>query len=160
MVDNLIAALDDRLQTVRWGGGTTRAERRAKRRRFGKKIGYPDKWRDYSKLVIDRADLAGNVVRAQTLNTARNLDRVGKPVDRQEWRMTAPTVNATYSASYNDITFPAGILQAPFFDPDADDALNHGGLGALIGHEMTHGFDDPGRQVDAVGKLRDWWGPA
>ena len=159
MVDNLIAALDDRLQTLQWMGDTTRAQALAKLRAFGKKIGYPDKWRDYSKLVIDRADLAGNVVRAQTLNTARNLGRVGKPVDRQEWRMTAPTVNATYSASYNDITFPAGILQAPFFDPDADDAVNYGGMGAVIGHEMTHGFDDQGRQFDAVGNLRDWWAP-
>ncbi len=157
MVDNLIAALDDRLQTLQWMGDTTRAQALAKLRAFGKKIGYPDKWRDYSKLVIDRADLAGNVVRAQTLNTARNLGRIGKPVDREEWRMTAPTVNATYSASYNDISFPAGILQAPFFDPDADDAVNYGGMGAVIGHEMTHGFDDQGRQFDAVGNLRDWW---
>src|SRR5438128_1384332 len=159
MVDNLIAALDDRLQTLEWMGDTTRAQALAKLRAFGKKIGYPDKWRDYSKLVIDRADLAGNVVRAQTLNTARNLARAGKPVDRAAWRMTAPTVNATYSASYNDITFPAGILQAPFFDPDADDAVNYGGMGAVIGHEMTHGFDDQGRQFDAVGNLRDWWAP-
>jgi putative endopeptidase len=157
MVDNLIAALDDRLRTLEWMGDTTRAQALAKPRAFGKKIGYPDKWRDYSKLVIDRADLAGNVVRAQTLNIARNLGRVGKPVDREEWRMTAPTVNATYSASYNDITFPAGILQAPFFDPDADDAVNYGGMGAVIGHEMTHGFDDQGRQFDAAGNLRDWW---
>ena len=159
MVDDLIAALDDRLHTLEWMSDTTRARALTKLRAFGKKIGYPDKWRDYSTLVIDRADLAGNVVRAQTVNTARNLGRIGKPVDREEWRMTAPTVNASYSSSYNDITFPAGILQAPFFDPAADDAVNYGGMGAVIGHEMTHGFDDQGRQFDAEGNLRDWWTP-
>ncbi len=159
MVENLIAALDDRLHTLEWMSDTTRARALDKLRAFGRKIGYPDKWRDYSKLYIDRADLAGNLVRAQTFNTARNLGRIGKPVDPQEWRMTAPTVNASYSPSYNDITFPAGILQAPFFDPAADDAVNYGGMGAVIGHEMTHGFDDQGRQFDAQGNLRDWWTP-
>jgi len=157
MVDNLVAALDDRLHTLEWMSDTTRARALAKLRAFGKKIGYPDKWRDYSNLFIDRSDLAGNVVRAQTVNTARNLGRIGRPLDPQEWRMTAPTVNASYNPSYNDITFPAGILQAPFFDPAADDAVNYGGMGAVIGHEMTHGFDDQGRQFDAQGNLRDWW---
>jgi putative endopeptidase len=159
MVNNLSAALDDRLRTLEWMGDSTRAQALAKLRRFGTKIGYPDTWRDYSKLEIDARDFAGNVVRAQTFATAWNLARIGKPLDRAEWRMTALTVNATYSASFNDITFPAGILQAPFFDPEADDAVNYGGMGAVIGHEMTHGFDDQGRQFDAQGNLRDWWTP-
>ncbi len=157
MVDHLIAALDSRLHTLEWMGDSTRDQAVANLRAFGKKIGYPDKWRDYSKLLVDPRDFAGNVVRAQTFASARDLARIGKPVDKAEWRMTAPTVNATYSASFNDITFPAGILQAPFFDPAADDAVNYGGMGAVIGHEMTHGFDDQGRQFDAEGNLRDWW---
>ena len=157
MVDQLVAALDDRLHTLEWMGDSTRAQAVGKLRAFGKKIGYPDKWRDYSKLLVDRRDFSGNVVRAQTFAAARDFARIGKPVDRAEWRMTAPTVNASYNPSFNDITFPAGILQAPFFDPAADDAVNYGGMGAVIGHEMTHGFDDQGRQFDAVGNLRDWW---
>src|SRR2546425_994132 len=157
MVDHLIAALDDRLHTLEWMGDSTRAQAVAKLRAFGKKIGYPDKWRDYSKLAVDRQDFAGNVVRAQTYLAAWDFARIGKPVDKAEWRMTAPTVNASYSPTFNDITFPAGILQAPFFDPAADDAVNYGGMGAVIGHEMTHGFRDQGRQIDAAGNLRDWW---
>src|SRR5213080_2513847 len=157
MVDHLVAALDARLHTLEWMGDSTRAQAVGKLRAFGKKIGYPDKWRDYSKLLVDRRDFSGNVVRAQTFAAARDFARIGKPVDRAEWRMTAPTVNASYNPSFNDITFPAGILQAPFFDPAADDAVNYGGMGAVIGHEMTHGFDDQGRQFDAVGNLRDWW---
>ena len=157
MVDHLIAALDDRLHTLEWMGDSTRAQAVAKLRAFGKKIGYPDKWRDYSKLAVDRRDFAGNVVRAQTYLAAWDFARISKPVDKAEWRMTAPTVNASYNPTFNDITFPAGILQAPFFDPAADDAVNYGGMGAVIGHEMTHGFDDQGRQFDALGNLRDWW---
>jgi len=157
MVDHLVAALDDRLHTLEWMGDSTRAQAVAKLRAFGKKIGYPDKWRDYSRLVVDARDFAGNVVRAQTFAQAWDLARIDKPVDKAEWRMTAPTVNASYSPTFNDITFPAGILQAPFFDPAADDAVNYGGMGAVIGHEMTHGFDDQGRQFDAQGNLRDWW---
>src|SRR4029077_11483718 len=141
MVDHLVAALDDRLHTLEWMGDSTRAQAVTKLRAFGKKIGYPDKWRDYSKLEIDR-EFPANVVRAQTFAVAWDLGRIDKPLDRAIWRMTAPTVNATYSPSFNDITFPAGILQAPFFDPAADDAVNYGGMGAVIGHEMTHGFDD------------------
>src|SRR2546423_76667 len=157
MVDHLVAALDDRLHTLEWMGDSTRAQAVAKLGAFGRKIGYPDKWRDYSKLVIERRDFAGNVVRAQTFAEAWDLARIDQPVDKAEWRMTAPTVNASYSPTFNDITFPAGILQAPFFDPAADDAVNYGGMGAVIGHEMTHGFDDQGRQFDAQGNLRDWW---
>jgi putative endopeptidase len=157
MVDHLIAALDDRLHTLEWMGDSTRAQAVAKLRAFGKKIGYPDKWRDYSNLAVDRQDFGGNVVRAQTYFAAWDFARISKPVDKAEWRMTAPTVNASYNPTFNDITFPAGILQAPFFDPAADDAVNYGGMGAVIGHEMTHGFDDQGRQFDALGNLRDWW---
>ena len=157
MVDHLIAALDDRLHTLEWMGDSTRAQAVAKLRAFGKKIGYPDKWRDYAKLAVDPRDFAGNVERAQSFAAAWDFARIGKPVDKAEWRMTAPTVNASYSPTFNDITFPAGILQAPFFDPAADDAVNYGGMGAVIGHEMTHGFDDQGRQFDAQGNLRDWW---
>jgi putative endopeptidase len=159
MVDNLVAALDDRLHTLDWMGDSTRAQALAKLRAFGKKIGYPDKWRDYSAIVVMRGAYIDNVLRAELFASARNRERIGKPVDRAEWRMTTPTVNATYSASANDITFPAGILQPPFFDPAADDAVNYGGMGAVIGHEMTHGFDDQGRQFDAAGNLRDWWTP-
>ena len=159
MVDRLIAALDYRLHTLEWMGDATRAQALGKLRAIRKKIGYPDKWRDYAKLVVDRGPFIGNVARAQAFATARNLERIGRPVDRDEWRMTTPTVNASYNSSLNDITFPAGILQPPFFDPAADDAVNYGGMGAVIGHEMTHGFDDQGRQFDAVGNLRDWWTP-
>jgi putative endopeptidase len=159
MVENLIAVLDDRLHTLEWMGDSTRAQALVKLRAFRKKIGYPDKWRDYSKLTTDRGPFLGNAVRAEAFAVARNLERIAKPVERDEWRMTAPTVNATYNSSLNDITFPAGILQPPFFDPAADDAVNYGGIGAVIGHEMTHGFDDQGRQFDAVGNLRDWWTP-
>jgi putative endopeptidase len=159
MVENLVAALEDRLHTLEWMGDSTRAQALIKLRAIRKKIGYPDKWRDYAKLVVDRGPFIGNVQRAQTFATRRNLDRIGQPVEREEWRMTAPTVNASYNASLNDITFPAGILQPPFFDPAADDAVNYGGIGAVIGHEMTHGFDDQGRQFDAAGNLRDWWTP-
>jgi putative endopeptidase len=159
MVDNLIAALDARLHTLEWMSDSTRGQALTKLRAFGKKIGYPDKWRDYNALEVRRGPFIENVMRTEVFATARNRERIGKPVDRLEWRMTTPTVNASYSPSANDITFPAGILQPPFFDPEADDAVNYGGMGAVIGHEMTHGFDDQGRQFDAVGNLRDWWTP-
>jgi len=132
----------------------------AKLRAFGKenrlsgqvaRLLQPWRWTD--------GTFAGNVVRAQTYLAAWDFARIAKPVDKAEWRMTAPTVNASYNPAFNDITFPAGILQAPFFDPAADDAVNYGGMGAVIGHEMTHGFDDQGRQFDALGNLRDWWTP-
>ena len=158
-VDNLIAALDDRLHTLEWMGDSTRAQALAKLHAIRKKIGYPDKWRDYSKLVVDRGPFVANVMRARAFATARNFERIGRPVERDEWRMTTPTVNASYNPTLNEITFPAGILQPPFFDPAADDAVNYGGMGAVIGHELTHGFDDQGRQFDAAGNLRDWWTP-
>ncbi|HYL22257.1 MAG TPA: M13 family metallopeptidase, partial [Gemmatimonadales bacterium] len=157
MVDNLIAALDDRLHTLEWMGDSTRAQALIKLRAFRKKIGYPDKWRDYTKLEVRRGPFVLNGERAQAFATAHNVERIGQPVERDEWRVPASLVNAFYNASLNDITFPAGILQPPFFDPAADDAVNYGGMGAVIGHEMTHGFDDQGRQFDAAGNLRDWW---
>jgi putative endopeptidase len=157
LVDNLIAALDDRLHTLEWMSDSTRTAALVKLRAIRKKIGYPDKWRDYAPLMVDRGPYIGNAMRAQAFASARNTERIGKPVDRDEWSMTTPTVNASYNPTRNDITFPAGILQPPFFDPQADDAVNYGGMGAVIGHEMTHGFDDQGRRFDAAGNLRDWW---
>jgi putative endopeptidase len=121
------------------------------------KIGYPDKWRDYSAFKVDRGPYVENVLRGDSFEFARDLAKIGKPVDRNEWGMTPPTVNAYYNASMNEIVFPAGILQPPFFDPKADDALNYGGMGSVIGHEMTHGFDDEGSKFDAQGNLSNWW---
>jgi putative endopeptidase len=123
------------------------------------KMGYPDKWKDYRTLKIDRGPYVLNVFRANEYEVRRSLAKIGQPVDKTEWTMTPPTVNARYSSSLNDILFPAGILQPPFFDAKADDAVNYGGIGAVIGHEMSHGFDDSGRQYDAQGNLVDWWSP-
>jgi predicted metalloendopeptidase len=159
MVNNLKDALADRIKTLEWMDEPTKQEALKKLASFSVKIGYPDKWRDYSLLKIDRGPYALNVVRGDMFETDRQLKKIGKPVDRSEWGMTPPTVNAYYRSTLNEIVFPAGILQPPFFDPKADDAVNYGGMGAVIGHEMTHGFDDRGRQYDAVGNLRDWWTP-
>ena len=123
-------------------------------------VGYPRKWRDYSKVTIARDDFYGNTANAWRHFSARNIEKIGKPTDKTEWTMTTPTVNAFYSPQLNSINFPAGILQPPFFDPKRDMALNYGGVGAVIGHEMTHGFDDQGRKFDGAGNLRDWWTPA
>jgi putative endopeptidase len=160
LVGNLRAALRDRLQNVEWMDAQTRAAAVVKLDALGVKIGYPDKWKDYSSLRVDRGPYVLNVLRAQAFNTQRDLNKIGHPVDRTEWQMTPPTVNAYYDPNMNEIVFPAGILQPPFFDPKADDALNYGGIGAVIGHEMTHGFDDQGRQFDPRGNLADWWTPA
>jgi putative endopeptidase len=157
LVANLRAALKERIEKLPWMGPATRAQALRKLAAFGVKVGYPDAWRDYSALEITRDSYAANVMRAQRFETARNLARLGKPIDRAEWGMSPPTVNAYYSASMNEIVFPAGILQPPFFDPNADDAVNYGGIGAVIGHEMGHGFDDSGSQFDADGNLKDWW---
>jgi putative endopeptidase len=159
MVNNLKEALADRIKTLDWMDEPTKQEALKKLAAFTVKIGYPDKWRDYSLLKIDRGPYALNVVRGDMFETDRQLKKIGKPVDRSEWGMTPPTVNAYYNPNMNEIVFPAGILQPPFFDPKADDAVNYGGMGAVIGHEMTHGFDDQGRQFDAAGNLRDWWTP-
>jgi putative endopeptidase len=159
MVNNLKEALADRIKTLEWMDEPTKQEALKKLAAFTVKIGYPDKWRDYSLLKIDRGPYALNVLHAEMFEEDRQLKKIGKPVDRAEWGMSPPTVNAYYNSNRNEIVFPAGILQPPFFDPTADDAVNYGGMGAVIGHEMTHGFDDRGRQYDAAGNLRDWWSP-
>jgi len=159
MVNNLMAVLHDDLETLPWMGEATRQQALAKLAAFNKKIGYPDKWRDYSAYQVDRGPYVLNVARGAQFEFQRDLNKIGKPVDRGEWGMTPPTVNAYYNPELNEIVFPAGILQPPFFDPQADDASNYGAMGAIIGHEMTHGFDDEGRQFDAQGNLRDWWTP-
>lgn len=159
MVHNLMAALHDDLPTLSWMGPETKKAAIEKLEGFGVKIGYTDKWRDYSSLSVDRSSYLANVTRANKFENARQLAEIGKPVDRTEWGMTPPTVNAYYSPNRNEIVFPAGILQPPFYDPKADDAVNYGGMGAVIGHEITHGFDDQGSQFDAQGNLRNWWTP-
>jgi putative endopeptidase len=157
MVNNLIAALHDDLQNLPWMGPQTRAQAIAKLQAFAVKIGYTDKWRDYSGLKIERSTYLANNFRGAEFEFARRLDKIGRPVDRTEWGMTPPTVNAYNSSSMNEIVFPAGIMQPPFYDPKADDAVNYGGMGAVIGHEITHGFDDQGSKFDAKGNLSDWW---
>ncbi len=159
MVLNLIAALRDDLQTLPWMSPKTREAALAKLQAFNIKIGYPDKWRDYSSLKINRVSHLGNELRAVRFETTRDLAKIDKPVDRSEWGMTPPTVNAYNNPQLNEIVFPAGILQPPFFDAERDDAYNYGAMGAAIGHEITHGFDDQGAQFDGQGNLRNWWTP-
>ena len=157
LVNNLKEALADRIKTLDWMDEPTKKEALKKLAAMNVKIGYPDKWLDYSLLQIDRGPYVLNAVRAGKFEADRDLQKIGKPVDRTDWGMTPPTVNAYYNPNMNEIVFPAGILQPPFFYANADDGVNYGGIGAVIGHEMTHGFDDQGRQFDAVGNLRDWW---
>ncbi len=157
MVNNLVAALRSDIPTLSWMGPETKRQAIAKMEAFTVKIGYPDKWRDYSKLEVDRTSYNRNVQRGRAFEQARQLARIGKPVDRLEWGMTPPTVNAYYNPTFNEIVFPAGILQPPFYDPKADEAVNYGGMGAVIGHEISHGFDDEGSRFDGEGNLRDWW---
>jgi predicted metalloendopeptidase len=157
MVDALEASLDQDIKGVEWMGADTKKQAKVKLDAIRNKIGYPDVWRDYSTLTIVRGDLLGNVFRGNEFDTKREIAKIGKPLDRKEWGMTPPTVNAYYSGSNNEIVFPAGILQPPFFDKKMDDAVNFGGIGLVIGHELTHGFDDQGRKYDAQGNLRDWW---
>jgi putative endopeptidase len=159
LVSKLIDAYRSSIDGVDWMGAATRAEARDKLSKLVVKIGYPDKWKDYSPLRVARDDLVGNLLRSAQLEHQRNLDRLGKPVDRDEWFITPQIVNAFYNRSRNDITFPAAILQPPFFDVTADDAVNYGGIGAVIGHEISHAFDDQGRKFDGTGNLRDWWTP-
>jgi putative endopeptidase len=151
------AAMEDDLKNVSWMGPATKQQALEKLHAIVNKIGYPDKWRDYGSLEIVRGDFAGNVRRSAIFESKRQLAKIGKPVDRGEWEMTPPTVNAYYDPQMNDINFPAGVLQPPLFDPRMDDAPNYGNTGGTIGHELTHGFDDEGRQFDAKGNLRDWW---
>jgi putative endopeptidase len=157
MVMNLIAALKSDIPALNWMGPDTKKAALEKLEAFQIKIGYPDKWRDYSALTLDKGSYLLNERRAIAFENGRELNKIGKPVDRGEWQMTPPTVNAYYDATMNEIVFPAGILQPPFYDPKADDAVNYGGMGAAIGHEITHGFDDEGSQFDAKGNLREWW---
>src|SRR5712691_9623972 len=159
LINNLKEALADRIKTLEWMDEPTKKAALEKLAAFQVKIGYPEKWRDYSTLQIDRGPFVLNELRAENFEAKRELNKIGKPVDRTEWGMTPPTVNAYYNPKMNEIVFPAGILQPPFFYAKADDAINYGGIGAVIGHEMTHGFDDQGRQYDEVGNLRDWWSP-
>ncbi len=161
LVEDLRSALRARIETLEWMDAPTRARALEKLNAFSVKMGYPDKWRDYSTLTISRdAAYVENVFASNAYETRRNLAKIGRLVDRSEWFMTPPTINAYYNPVENGIVFPAGILQPPFFDADADDAVNYGGIGTVIGHEMTHGFDDQGRQYDARGNLKDWWTPA
>jgi len=157
LVNNLKSTLGDRIQRLDWMSDETKARALKKLAAFTVKIGYPDKWQTYDGITIDPNDYVGNLRRISVWRYNYNVSQLGKPVDKARWGMTPPTVNAYYNPSNNEIVFPAGILQFPFFDFDADDAVNYGGIGAVIGHEMTHGFDDQGRQYDADGTLRDWW---
>ncbi len=159
MVKNIIAALRADLATLDWMSPETRRKAVEKLDAIDVKIGYPDKWRDYSPFHVDRGSYAGNALSGNTYNFDYDAARIGKPVDRGEWDASPPTVDAYYRPTMNDITFPAGILQPPFFDPNRDDALNYGGIGAVIGHELTHGFDDQGAKFDAQGNLKNWWTP-
>src|SRR5271170_152692 len=157
MVHDIEDAMDKNIDTLQWMSPETKIKAKAKLHLVADKIGYPDHWRDYSALKIVRGDAYGNSVRAAEFESRRELAKIGKPVDRGEWGMTPPTVDAYYNPSMNDINFPAGILQSPLFDPKATDAENYGHVGAIVGHELTHGFDDEGRQFDGNGNLADWW---
>jgi putative endopeptidase len=154
------AAMGRDIEQLPWMSATTKARAKEKLHAVADKIGYPDKWRDYSTLTVTRGDALGNEMQAAAFEERREIAKIGKPVDRGEWGMSPPTVNAYYNAQMNDINFPAGILQPPFFDDSRDDAVNYGAVGAVIGHELTHGFDDEGRQFDGKGNLEDWWTPA
>ncbi|MBA2628053.1 MAG: M13 family peptidase, partial [Gemmatimonadales bacterium] len=160
LVKNLIVAMDGRLQQLTWMAPETKVRARAKLAAFKPKIGYPDTWRDYSALHIRRDDLLGNVFAAREFEFNRSLKKMGHPVDRGEWFMTPMEVNAYANPTMNEVVFPAAILQPPFFDPAADPAVNYGGIGAVIGHEISHHFDDQGRKFDPAGRLAEWWTPA
>jgi len=159
LVHNLVDTLREDLSTLDWMSQATRQQALHKLDAMTLKIGYPDKWRDYSAFHVERVAYVENVMRGDTFDFARDLAKIGKPVDRTEWGMTPPTVNAYYSPLHNEIVFPAGILQPPYFDAKADDAINYGSIGSIMGHEMTHGFDDQGAQFDADGNLKNWWTP-
>ena len=156
----LEAALGDDIQSLDWMSAATKVEAQKKLTAFRDKIGYPETWRDYSSITVKRDDRVGNSERVAIFNDRRDLAKIGKPVDEKEWGMTPPTVNAYYNPAMNDINFPAGILQPPFYDFKIDPAVNFGAIGVVIGHEMTHGFDDEGSQYDPQGNVRVWWTPA
>jgi endothelin-converting enzyme len=157
LVENLRKSYSERIKLLDWMSAETKQEALKKLSKFNAKIGYPDKWKDYSKLVIKKNDLVGNFRRSNLVEYQREIDKLGNPIDRDEWFMTPQTVNAYYNPTMNEVVFPAAILQPPFFNMAADDAVNYGGIGAVIGHELTHGFDDQGRKSDGEGNLRDWW---
>ncbi len=157
MTKEIEAAMQSEIEQLPWMGSATKRRALEKLHAVANKIGYPDRWRDYSSIQVRRDDYFGNVERAVKFENQRQLAKIGKPLDRSEWQMTPPTVNAYYDAQMNDINFPAGVLQPPLYDPKIDDAPNYGNTGATIGHELTHGFDDEGRQFDAKGNLKDWW---
>src|ERR1039457_6468782 len=159
MIGEIEKALKDDVGTLPWMTPATRQQALVKLAGIANKIGYPDKWRDYSSVAIARDDAIGNDRRASEFEVERQLHKIGKPVDHNEWQMTPPTVNAYYDAQMNDINFPGGILQPPFYGNKIDAAVNYGAIGAGEGHELTQGFDDEGRQFDAHGTLRDWWTP-
>ncbi len=160
MVKNLLAAYKQSIDKLDWMSPATKKEAQAKLAKFTPKIGYPNKWKDYSALTVARDDLVGNVMHSRVVESNRELNKLGKPIDRDEWGMTPQTINAYYNPELNEIVFPAAILQPPFFDANADDAVNYGAIGAVIGHEISHGFDDQGSQYDGDGNLRDWWSAA
>jgi predicted metalloendopeptidase len=157
LVKNLLAAYKQSIDTLDWMSPATKKEAQAKLAKITTKIGYPNRWKDYSALVVAREDLVGNVMRSRIVESNRELNKLGKPIDREEWGMTPQTINAYYNPEMNEIVFPASILQPPFFDANADDAVNYGAIGGAIGHEISHGFDDQGSQYDGDGNLRDWW---
>jgi putative endopeptidase len=157
LVSGIRTAMKGRIEQLDWMSPETKVKALEKLGKFTVKIGYPDKWRDYSALKIRDDDLYGNVERAAAFEWNRQVNRLNQPVDRSEWGMTPPTVNAYYQPTRNEIVFPAAILQPPFFDAAGDPAVNYGGIGGVIGHELTHGFDDQGRKSDGDGKLTDWW---
>jgi putative endopeptidase len=157
LVKNLLEAYRTSIDTLDWMSPATKKEAQAKLAKFTPKIGYPNKWKDYSALNVKRGDLVGNVMRSREVEYNRELNKLGKPIDRDEWGMTPQTINAYYNPELNEIVFPAAILQPPFFDAKADDAVNYGGIGAVIGHEISHGFDDQGSQYDGDGNMRNWW---
>jgi endothelin-converting enzyme/putative endopeptidase len=159
MTEQIEQAMQNEIEHLDWMSDATKKQAIIKLHAVRNKIGYPDKWRDYSALTISPDDYFGNVVRGRVFDYNRDWAKIGKPVDRNEWDMTPPTVNAYYNPQMNDINFPAGVLQPPLYDPKEDDAPNYGNTGGTIGHELTHGFDDEGRQFDAQGNLKDWWTP-
>jgi putative endopeptidase len=157
LVDNLLKAYATDIQSLAWMTPATRQKALEKLQTFSPKIGYPDTWRDYSALSLSRTDLVGDVRNASVFEWQRHLAQLDRPVDRGEWFMSPPTNNAYYNPTLNEIVFPAGILQPPYFDPNADEAVNYGAIGAVIGHEISHGFDDQGSKYDAAGALKNWW---
>tara|TARA_B110000305_G_C19419191_1_gene629855 strand:- start:839 stop:2080 length:1242 start_codon:yes stop_codon:yes gene_type:complete len=157
LVENLRRAFQVGINELEWMSDATKGQAQEKLAKFNTKIGYPEEWKDYSALSADPLDLVGNMLRSRRLEHSRELEKLGSPINRAEWFMTPYTVNAYYNPPMNEIVFPAAILQPPFFNVEADDAVNYGGIGAVIGHEFSHGFDDQGRKYDGAGNLRDWW---